>query len=119
MLRCSSLEDAEDVLQKLAERAVGRLQVLQRGVVQGDWESAEVLERALTVDDEVPLFMARAEEKAHAHARKQRFRPPQTHEPPQHHQTPNRPHTQQTRHTPPGRHRKPGGDSRKSGAKAQ
>ncbi|KAJ9442117.1 hypothetical protein DIPPA_11816 [Diplonema papillatum] len=117
--RCSSLEDAEDVLQKLAERAVGRLQVLQRGVVQGDWESAEVLERALTVDDEVPLFMARAEEKAHAHARKQRFRPPQTHEPPQHHQTHNRPHTQQTRHTPPGRHRKPGGDSRKSGAKAQ
>ncbi|KAJ9455184.1 hypothetical protein DIPPA_31532 [Diplonema papillatum] len=52
--RCSSLEDAEDVLQKLAERAVGRLQVLQRGVVQGDWESAEVLERALTVDDETP-----------------------------------------------------------------
>ncbi|KAJ9458340.1 hypothetical protein DIPPA_12838 [Diplonema papillatum] len=52
--RCSSLEDAEEVLQKLAERAVGRLQVLQRGVVQGDWESAEVLERALTVDDEAP-----------------------------------------------------------------
>ncbi|KAJ9459386.1 hypothetical protein DIPPA_28813 [Diplonema papillatum] len=43
--RCSSLEDAEDVLRKLAERAVGRLQVLQRGVAQGDWESAEVLER--------------------------------------------------------------------------